>query len=141
MSKNIEKILEEAQNLADEILDNITENEISEVPNKNPENQTDELEDEMTGEPTDKNKETFEEDVKNFMPEVPKTSGKPGVDIVKAITTAINPKLPKVPNTEEPGENELPSGETPDSVKQSVNQMTKDIAESILNYIDSKKKV
>ena len=140
MSKNIKKIIKEAQELADIIIDQLLEapqNEIPEVPDKG-KKPASAIKDEILGDGDES--ETLDEHEDNFMPEVPDEGNRAGADIKKAIATAINPKLEKLPNVQQPKiDNELPDGVTPSPVGKSVDQMEKDIAESILNFVNKKK--
>lgn len=135
MSKDIEKLINEAKDLVDKILE-AEQNEIPEVP-ENKKTAGKAVKKEIEGK---SNGEAVGEHVDNIMPEVPDTSKTAGKDIKKAISNAINPKVKQPINTQKAKiDNTLPDGVTPDPVQTSANKMKKDIAESIQNFLSKKK--
>lgn len=135
--KDIKKLIEEAGQLIDKLLDEAEQNEIPEVP-ENKKNAGKNVKKEIEGKSTGNSKaivskgDPMEEHVDNFMPEVPDEGKTAGKNIKKAVATAINPKLGKIPSVQQPKiDNTLPDGVTPDPVKTSAKKMIKDIAEAL----------
>jgi len=137
MSKDIKKLIEEAGQLIDQLLDEAKQNEIPEVPD-NEKTAGKDVKKEIEGKSNGDSKavvskgDPMEENVDNYMPEIPDESKTAGKDIKKAVATAINPKLGKIPSIQQPKiDNTLPDGITPDPVKSSAKKMIKDIAEAL----------
>lgn len=144
MSKDLEKIINEAKDLVDKLLE-AEQNVIPEVP-EDKKTAGKAVKKEIEGKSNGDSKavlsngEAVKEHEDNYMPEVPDTSKTSGKDIKKAVANAINPKVKQPIDTQDTKvDNELPDGVTPSPVQKSLKQMTKDIAESIMNVIDKKK--
>lgn len=142
---NKDVMIEEAKILVDLLLDEAEQNEIPEVPGEGDgKDVKKEIEGKSNGDSGAvlSKGEAVEEHEDNYMPEVPDESKTAGKDIKKAVADPTNPKLEKLPNVQQPKvDNDLPDGKTPDPVGTSVKKMKGDIAESILDRIQSKKKV
>lgn len=145
MAKDLEKIIKEAKELVDKLLNEAEQNEIPEVPeNKKTAGKSvkKEIEGKTNGNSNavvSKGKAVIEHE-DNYMPEVPDTSKTSGKDIKKAIANAINPKVKQPIKTKDTNvDNELPDGVKPDPVQTSAKKMKKDIAEAIQDLVSKKK--
>lgn len=146
MSKDLEKMINEAKKLVDALLVNEAEqNEIPEVP-ESKKTAGKSVKKEIEGSSDGDSKavlskgEPVKEHEDNYMPEVPDESKTSGKDIKKAVADATNPKVKQPIKTQETNvDNELPDGTTPDPVKSSATKMKKDIAEAIQNILSKKK--
>lgn len=127
MAKSLESMIKKAHVLVDQLLESV-KNEIPEVPDESKKAGA-AIKDELLGD--GKASEALEEHEDNFMPEVPDESKTAGADIKKAVATAVNPKLEKLPDVKQPKiKNELETGGKPAPVQASAKQMVKDIVEN-----------